>query len=76
MSRKDYEMIAKVISETFNYDDLRSSNHSPSIIPLMIREIEYFKAELCRRLAIKFGDANGRFNKDMFYDACGIKTAN
>ena len=74
MSKKDYILIAKIISETFVYDNLRNRTTKYACMQY-IREIECFKADLCRRMAIAFGDANGRFSKDRFYEACGIPTA-
>jgi hypothetical protein len=65
MTRKDYEAIADIIRR-----QMKASEHSWKTDELTPAQEAIRKTAI--HLAVTFGDMNPRFNREIFYKACGL----
>jgi hypothetical protein len=61
MTRKDFQLIADVISSIYKDFDCSPSEDTVSL------------SVIAEELATKLQDTNPRFNRDLFLTACGVK---
>lgn len=75
MTKKDYELIARVLASrirnTDRYISIASKQNNPQALDMLVNEYNHYKY-IAYDMATELQAENSRFNRKMFLQACGL----